>query len=168
LKVGNQLFCAVQFIFAALIISIGVFFIGLQHALHMRAAIARFFIEATVSFSFIGCLLLGCGILLLICFCAMNKGVYYRVKMAKSLLMVDPIVIRGYVEEYWKRTFPEHELSVEVAVSKDTKLELFVELPMLTAQKQMVALEKAESELAWILQKHIGYKREFTLSVLIK
>ncbi len=168
MKAGNVLFSAVQFVFSVLVILLGVFFIGLQNAPHLRVVIARFFSETTAPFSLLGYLIIGCGILLLIGFYAMNKGVYYRVKMGKKELLIDPAVIRGYVEEYWSQTFPEHRLSVEVGVSKDQKLEMFVELPLLSSEKQEEVLEKAESELSRILQKHIGYRKEFALSVLIK
>jgi hypothetical protein len=168
LKTGNLLFSAVQFVFAALVILLGVFFIGLQHAFHLRAAVAHFFSEATVSFSLIGYLILGCGVLLLIGFYAMNKGVYYRVKMGKRDLLVDPAVLRSYVGEYWKQVFPEHHLSVDIQVTRSQKLEMFVEFPLLPPEKQQAILEQAETDLSQILQKRIGYKKDFALSVLIK
>lgn len=88
--------------------------------------------------------------------------------MGAKELFVDPTIIRGYVQEYWSQKFPEHHLSVEVGVSKDQKLEMFVELPPLSFEKQKEVLENAESELGRILQRHIGYKKDFALSVLVK
>jgi hypothetical protein len=168
MKAGNLLFSAVQFVFSSLIILIGGFFIGLQYAPHLRFSIARFFYETTVPFSLLGYLILGCGALLLAGFYGMNRGRYYRIKMGESGLLVDPTVICSYLEDYWKGVFPEHDLFVEVNVSKDEKLELFVEFPLLPLTQQKAVLEKAESELGQILQKHIGYKKDFALSVLIK
>jgi hypothetical protein len=168
MKTGNLLFSAVQFVFALLVILIGAFFIGLQHAPHLRVAIARFFSESTASFSFIGYLVLGCGVLLMLGFYAMHRGAYYRVKMGKKNLLVDPAVIRGYVDKYWKQTFPDQHLAVDVAVATNQKLELFVEFPLLTKEQQQEILEKAEVELAQILRKHFGYQKEFALSIFIK
>lgn len=168
MKVGNLLFSAVQFVFAVLIILLGGFFIGLQYASHLRFAIARFFSAATVPFSLIGYLILTCGIFLLIGFYAMYRGVFYRVKMGSGELRIDPAIIKGYLGDYWKKTFPEHNLSVDVSMSKDQKLEMFIELPLLSEENREAVLEKAELELSSILQRHIGYKKDFALSVLIK
>ncbi|MBS0605218.1 MAG: hypothetical protein JSS60_09330 [Verrucomicrobia bacterium] len=168
MKAGNLLFSAVQFVFAVLVILLGGFFIGLEHAPHLRFAIATYFSETAAPFSLIGYLILGCGVLLLVGFYTMNRGTYYRVKMGRKEMQVDPAVIRSYVDVYWKQAFPEHDLSVDVGVSSEQKLELFVELPLQDLEKQKVILEKAEIELGRILHKQIGYKKEFVLSVLIK
>ncbi len=165
MKTGNLLFSAVQFVFAMLIILLGIFFIGLQHALHLRYAIADFFSQTIVCFSFIGYLILACGILLLFGFYAMHRGMYYNIRMGRNEVFVDPSVIQRYVREYWKTIFPDYDLSIEVGLNKDQKIEMFVELPLLSAEKQQALLEKAENELSQILQKHLGYRREFTLSV---
>jgi hypothetical protein len=168
MKAGSLLFSAAQFVFASLVILLGGFFIGLQHAFHLRIAISHFFAESTTSFSLIGYLILGCGLLLLIGFYLMNRGVYYRIKMGMREHLVDSAVVRSYVDEYWKGVFPEHHYSVDVSVTSDQKLEIYVELPLLPEATQEAILVKTEEELSQILQKHIGYKKEFALSVLIK
>ena len=168
MKAGNLLFSAVQFVFAVLVLLLGGFFIGLEHASHLRYSIARFFLETALSFSLIGYLILGCGTLLLIGFYTMHRGTYYRVKMGGGDLLVDATVIRSYLDEYWKRAFPDQELSVDVGVMSGQRLEMFVELPLLAPDEQTSALKKAESELSRILQKKIGYEQEFILSVLVK
>lgn len=168
MKTGNLLFSAVQFVFSALVMLLGVFFIGLQYASHLRISIARFFLESTLSFSVIGFLILGCGVLLLIGFYAMNRGGYYSVKMGKQKMVVDPTVIREYVANYWKEVFPEHRLAVEVGVTKDQKFELLVEFPSVPLENQESILEKAESDLTQILKKQIGYQKEFSVCVLVK
>ncbi len=167
MKAGNLLFSAVQFVFVVLVILLGGFFIGFQHAPHLRFLVSHFFSDPTVSFSLIGYFILGCGVFLLIGFCVMHGGIYYRVKMKGGDLLVDPVVIRSYVDEYWKNAFPDHDLSVEVSVSNQA-LEMFVELPLLSEENQEAFLEKAEVELAQILQKRLGYYKEFSLSVLVK
>jgi hypothetical protein len=169
MKTGNLLFSAVQFVFAMLIILIGIFFIGLQHAPHLRYAIADFFSQTSITrFSFIGYLILSCGILLLSGFYAMYRGIYYSIRMGRNGVFVDPLVIQQYVREYWKTVFPDYDLSIEVDLSKDQKIGMFVELPLLSPEKQQALLEKAENDLNQILQEHLGYRREFTLSVIVK
>ncbi len=168
MKTGNLLFSAVQFIFVISILLAGLLFIALHYSPHLRIAIAQFFSQPGAPFSLIGCLILVCGGLLLLGFYSMYRGSYYTVRMGKNELFVDPAVIHGYVEEYWKSVFPNQELSIEIDLSKSQTIEMFMEMPMLPPDKQHSILEKAEVDLSQILQKHLGYRREFLISILVK
>jgi hypothetical protein len=168
MKSGNLLYSGVQFVFAVLIILLGGLFIGLQYAPQFRFSIADFFSQSTVHFSWIGYLVLGCGILLLLGFYAMHRGVYYRLNMGQKEAWIDSAVIRGYVTDYWKKIFPEYDLSVQTSLSKEQQIELFVEFPPMSEEKQLAILEQAEKDLAVILKKRLNYEKEFLLSILIK
>jgi hypothetical protein len=168
MRTGNLLFSAVQFIFVVLFLLIGVFFVGLQYAPHLRNAIAAFFFNGSAHFSLIGYGILACGGLLLLGFYTMCRGVYYRFKMGRHEVFVDSAVVQGYVQDYWKKCFPNRNLSVDVDLSKDQKIEVFVEMPLLPLEKQQEVLEKAENDLSQILQKHLGYRKEFLFSILLK
>lgn len=168
MKSSNLLYSAVQFVFAALIVLLGGLFLGLQHAPHLRFAVADFFAQSSVHFSLIGYLIIGCGALLLIGFYAMHRGVYYQVSMGRKEALIDPTVIREYVSIYWKQVFPEDDLSVQVGLSKRQKIEMFVEFPPISDEKQLAILEKAEKDLGMLLKKHLRYDKEFLVSVLIK
>lgn len=168
MKSSNLLYSAVQFVFSVLVILLGGLFIGLQYAPQLRFSIAHFFSQSTVHFSLIGYLVLGCGFLLLIGFYAMHRGVYYQLRMGQKETWIDPAVIRGHVKEYWKEVFPDHDLSVQIDLSKEQKIEIFVELPAVCEETQMATLEKAEKALAAILKKQLRYEKEFHLCILIK
>jgi hypothetical protein len=165
---GNLLYSAVQFVFAVLVILLGGLFIGLQYAPHLRFSIADFFSQSTVHFSLIGYLILLCGILLLIGFYYMHRGFYYRLSMGQKEAWVEPEVIRGYVADYWKKVFPEDDIAVQIGLSKDQKIEMFVEFPPMQEEKQLAALEQAEKDLGAIFKNQLRYEKEFLLSVLIK
>jgi hypothetical protein len=168
MKSGNLLFSAVQFLFVVVIMMLGVFFIGLQHASYLHFAVVQFLSQQTFPFSLIGFLILGCGALLLYGFYAMHRGWYYTLNMGRHEALVDLPVIQGVVREYWKTVFPEQDLTIEVNVTKEQKIEMFMELPLLTPEKQLKALEKAQLDLSDLLQKHLGYRKDFSLSVLVK
>lgn len=168
MKTSHLFYSAVQFVFAVLVILLGGLFIGLQYAPHLRLSIAHFFTYSTARFSLIGYFIMGCGFLLLIGFYAMHRGMYYRLSMGQKETWIDPEVICGLVQAYWKRTFPEEDLSVQVDLSRKQKIELFVEFPPLSEEKQLAILEQAEKELGAILKKQLRYEKEFILSVLIK
>src|SRR5689334_18878970 len=131
MKTGNLLFSAVQFMFAMLIILLGVFFVGLQYASHLRYTIADFFSQSA-HFSFIGYLILACGGLLLAGFYTMHRGVYYRIKMGRNEVLIDSAVIQEMAREYWKTIFPDQNLTIEIDLSNKQKIEMFAEFPLLS------------------------------------
>lgn len=164
MRPGNLFFSAVQFIFSALIVLLGLFLIGLQYAPHVREAIAQFFSRPTI-FLFIGSLIFCLGILLLMGFYSMHRGVFYSVNMRAGKISVDGKIICTYLHDYWKKRFPDQTLAVDVDVSKK-KIQLYVELPNLENQEEI--LKHAEAEFGQILSSQLGYEREFLLSVLVK
>lgn len=168
MKTGNLLFSAVQFIFVILVLLIGAFFVGLQYAPQLQSDIAAFFSKGSAYFSWIGYCILGCGALLLMGFYVMHRGAYYSFRMGGHEVLIDPAVVQGYVQEYWKKCFPGQELSVEIDFAKDQRISVVVEMPLLPLEKQLEVLEKAESDLSQILQKHLGYRKDFLFSILLK
>jgi hypothetical protein len=168
MKVGNLLFSAAQFGFAVLVMLTGVFFIGLGYASHLRVLIARFIVESSLPFSMVGFLILGSGILLMLGFYAMNRGVYFTVAMGKKGVLVDPTLVRGYLDVFWKEKFPGLDLGVDVSVSKEQKLEIFVEMPTFPKRDLEGFLVEVEGELSLLLRSKIGYKSPFQLSLLVK
>ena len=167
MKTGNLIFSAVQFIFVVLVLLIGGFFVGLQHAPHLCNTIAAFFSKASAPFSLIGYCILGCGALLLMGFYVMYRGTYYTYKMGHHEVFVDVDLIQHYVQEYWKKCFPGQDLSVEIDLSKDQKIAVLVEMPLLSLEKQQEVLDRAEYDLSQILQKHLGYRKDFLFSMMI-
>jgi hypothetical protein len=168
MKASNLFFSAAQLFFVAVIIFLGVLFIRLHDAPHLRYIIANFISQASAGFFLIGYLLVACGLLLLLSFYAMHRGIYYNISMGRNEVFVDPMVIQGYVKEYCKTIFPDQDLPVEIGLCKNQKIEMFIELPFSSLEKQQLFLEKAENELSKTLQRHLGYRREFTLSIIIK
>ncbi len=168
MKSGNLLFSAVQFIFSCAVFFLGVFFIALGSSSPLRSVIAKFFFETTASFFLIGYFILGFGILLLMGFYALHRGIYYSVLMGTNRLLIDPALVRDYVANYWGQVFPQQDLGVEVVVTKDQKFQMFVEMPLISSSQQEAILEKAEKDLGLILKKQIGYQREFSFLVIFK
>lgn len=168
MRSGNLLFSAVQFFFAVLVILLGGLFIGLPYAPGIRFKIAEFFTHQTAPFSSIGYFTGGCGLLLLFGFCAMHRGTYYRLKMGQKETWIDLTLVQEYAQHYWKKTFPDQDVPIKISLAKGQKIEMFVEFPPMSADQQLASLEQAEIALAEILNKQLGYQKEFVLSVLVK
>lgn len=168
MKSGNLLYSAAQFFFSVLILLLGAVLIGLEYAPHLRAQIAHFFLSSSHSFAFLGCVVLGCGLLLLIGFSRMHRGIYYTLAMGEKKTIVEHAVIQGYVAASLRELFPEQELHVDVSIAANGKIEVFAELPPLSLEEQQGLLEKVEKELATLFKKQLVYSKDFSFSVVFK
>ena len=169
MRSGHLLFSAVQFLFTFLILLIGGFFIGLHYTPHLCFVVGQFFIEQSSSFIPIGLSILGCGILLLIGFYAMNRGAYFRFLVPANHAEIEAALLRSYVKKYWNGQFPENEeLAADVILHRDQKMEISLEMPAVERQDDEQFLAKVETDLRGILSKNFGYKHDFFLTVTVK
>ncbi len=168
MKPVHLLFSAVQFLFTLLILLIGGFFIGLHYAPHLRLIIGQFFVEQSANFVPIGLSVLGCGVLLLIGFYAMNRGAYFQFIVPAQNMVIESALFRTYVKKYWAERFPETALSTDVALLANQKMEIFLEMPPLQIEDQEAFLIKTEKDLKLLLTKTLGYRGDFLLTLIVK
>ena len=168
MRSGHLLFSAVQFLFTTLILLLGGFFIGLHYAPHLGLTIGQFFIGHSEAFIPIGLSILGCGSLLLIGFYAMNRGAYFRFQIPAKDAVIEAAVFRSCIKKYWREQFPQEDLSTDVILHADKKIEISVELPPLDAEDHQKFLENVESDLRSLLAKSLGYKSDFLLTVIVR
>ena len=168
MKSGNLLYSAVQFFFSVLILLAGISCIGLEYAPYLRAQIADFFLVSSLSFGILGLVVTGCGLLLLLGFCRMHRGVYYTLSMGEKGTIVEQAVIQGYVASSLKKLFPAQEMNVEVNVAANGKIEVFAEFPPLSLEEQQGLMQKVEEELSALFRKQLVYAKDFSFSVVFK
>ncbi len=168
MRKGKLLFSAVQFIFALLVILLGLFFVGLPEAPLLRYRLSLFFSNPTTSFAGVGYLILACGIFLLIGFCVMYKGRYYQLKMGSNRSSVDPAVIQQMVSRYCNQLFQGQDSGVQIRISSDEKLEIIFESLSVPLEEQEALFQKMEQGLSDLLYSKLGYRKEFLISVLMK
>src|SRR5689334_12238487 len=121
MRSGHLLFSAVQFLFTVLILLIGGFFLGLHYAPHLRLQLAQFFADLNVNFIPIGLSVLGCGVLLLVGFYAMNRGAYLCFVIRERNTCIETALFRSYVKKYWTDQFPDSELATDVILHKNQR-----------------------------------------------
>jgi hypothetical protein len=168
MKTSHLLFSAVQFLFTVLILLVGGFFIGLYYAPHLRFTIGQFFIEHGEIFIAIGLSVLGCGILLLLGFYAMNRGAYFRFAIPAKSALIEASVVRSYVNKYWAGQFPDSELQTDVLLHSNQKMEISLEMPPLKTQEHQAFLDKVEKDLRHLLSHSLGYDGDFLLTIIVK
>jgi hypothetical protein len=165
---GNLLFSAVQFIFAFLVVLVGLFFVGLQEIPFLRYRLSQFFSNPTISFAGIGYLILVFGFLLFVGFCVMYRGHYYQLTMGRHRAGVDPELIEQLVTGYWKNVSSDQDSTVQVRVSSNQSLNITFELSSIPLKDQEPLFEKVERELSELLYSQLGYNKKFIVSVLMK
>lgn len=169
MRSGHLLFSAVQFLFTLLIVLIGGFFVGLHYAPHLRLCIANIFIEYSNSFASIGLSILSCGILLLVGFFAMNRGVYFRFLIpSQQNAVIEAALFRTCIKKYFTSQFPESNLSIDVILHRDQKIEISLEMPLKQIEDHDLFLQTTEKDLRLLLSKTLGYRNDFLLTILVK
>ena len=168
MRPGHVLFSAVQLLITAVLLCVGGFFFFLPWAPHMRLQLISLFSEREDLFILIGSGFLGLGLILLIGFYFMNRHSYYQLEMKddKHTAAVEILLLRKSVELYWKRLFPDKDLSTDVLLHHGQKIEVIVELPSMSQEEEQLLLEKAEKEIGALLTNQIGYFKEFLFTVL--
>ncbi len=165
MRTTNLLFSAIQFIFVVILFLIGTLFLGLEHAPQIRSSIALFFSESSGNFSSIGYGVIGCAVLLLCGFFAMNRGSYYQIEMHRHLAQVEPEVVRQYIQSYWSEIFPELTGKTDVVFHRKGTIEILAQVPDFTGEELKQLLLQIEEELGLLLSHAFGYRRGFVLTI---
>lgn len=159
----NSLFSAVQFLMVAAVLACGCFTMALPWAPQVRFKLAAF-LDRTDLFLPLGLMITFLGFILLVGFYWMNRKRYYQVAMKAK---IEEDLILKILTAYWKKVFPEHDLTTDVFIHRNQKIEFIVEVPTLQAKEQKSMLNKVEAEVGHLLAEQLGYKREFLLTVIM-
>lgn len=160
MRTGDLLYSGLQFILSVLVVFTGVLFLGLHYEPYWLASLLQFLSTSSLLF-FLGCLFFGGGVLLLVGFYRMHRGVYYQICMQTQTAFVDPQLIQKYVEAYWKECLPDQELLIQVRVTAQQKIEIYMQSKL----DQQALLTRAEADLGNLLKEQFGYSRDFLFSV---
>jgi len=156
------------FLVIGLILS-GVFFLILHFVPTARVQATEVFSSQTPFFLILGGGLLLFAVALFISFSRMHHKHYYRVSMNGHEMEVDDAVLKGIIEQYWKRIFPDQHVATDLILHpKKQKIEIVVEIPGLPFEDHEALLQRVEKELGEILTQQLGYKKEFFVSILLK
>ncbi len=166
MRKGNLLFSFVQFIFVIALFLLGGLFIGLHYTPRLRMEFAVFITDHSVSLSLLGWAIIGCALLLCIGFYVMYRGAYYQVEMAQGQAVIDARIIEQVVRGYWKGRFPGQELTAEVVLRGKNAIEVLAEVPEMPLDPQVALLAEVELELGLLLERHLGHRREWAMTVI--
>ncbi len=166
----NHLLSAIQFLMVCAVLAVGIFFTALPLAPAIRFELASFLMNRPELFLSLGLILIAVGVALAMGLYWLDRKSYFQVSMkgASDPVTVEKELIRSGLASYWKGVFPEEALQTDVIIHRDNKLELVAEIPLLGEEGQKKVLEKMEKEIGLLLERQLGYRREFLLTVIVK
>lgn len=152
---GKLLFSAVQFLMIAALFALGAAFFALHYSSIVRQQIAEWVMDPQMKFLLFGSLTCSVALLLTICFWAMQRASYVRIKM-HDFSIQEPL-IRKVIAKFWKEEFPEDVAPTEVYLANEN-IEIIVE-------DQAQDLEQIEKKISKLLSKQLGYEKKFFVSL---
>jgi hypothetical protein len=93
-----------------------------------------------------------------------TKHRYYMIPAGRHMTSVDENLIGNYINNYWKELFPKIPVPNHVSL-KGNKLFVIADLPYFPAPEQKIMLNKIDKDISGILNKILGYDREFSLQI---
>lgn len=170
MSMRNPLVSAIQFLMVMALLVVGLFFIALPSAPALRFELAAFLMNREGLFLPLGLMIIAVSVALLVGIYWLDHKSYFQVSLkgASDLVSVDKELIRTNFVTYWKRLFPEEALEVDVVIHKDDQIELVAEIPSLDEESQQKTFVRVEKEMGLLLEKQLGYRKEFLLTLVLK
>jgi len=165
MRSSKAIFSAVQFLILVAFFSLGALFLGLYSLPQVKQNLVEWIIQENDNFLFLGQLILGTAFFLTLCFWAMNRQQLLRLQMKGTPFFVDEDLIRKIVAQFWKEEFPEEPKPKDVYLARQ-RIEIVASPPK--GENWVEELEQVEKRLAKKLSEHIGYEREFFVSLTTK
>ncbi len=167
MRAENLLFSAVQFFLVLVFATAGLFFIALPWAPQIRFKSASFLVEQGAFFIPLGVILLALALALGIGFYFLQRRAYLQINMNPAAYL-EKEVLRGLLEMYWKKRFPQDSLKTDIVFHRSQKIEFIAELPSLDSSVIEKLFEEVEEDLGQLLVHQLGYRKEFTFTAQFK
>jgi len=161
MRTGNILFSAAHFFVVVLVIGVGVLFLALPHADYFRMQLINFLEDPHNMCSLIGGIILGIGVLLCGVAYLLNRRQYVSIEMEGASVDIEEGVIRRYAKTYFQEKFPDFESISDVVIRGKSTIEIMTSLP---APQEDKFFKEVEEELGFILARHLGYQKPFTVT----
>lgn len=148
---------------ASFFVLIGVFCLIVPWVGSLQRAAVEFFLSSRINMSVWALGFLGVGLSMLSTQIR-QKRQYYHLKTGNRAVLVSQSILDQYVSDYWEHYFPDQEFVSNVKI-KNHQIHITADLPPLPFDSQREFLQKAEHDLADLLQEKAGYERSFSLSI---
>lgn len=164
---GHFLFSAAHLFVVFFIISVGTLFCSIPYSPQFQFAFVRLVLHEHAFFMIVGAIFLFFGIFLLIGFYALNKKRFFQIEMDHCKTLIDESIIKEYIVDYWKESFPVLNPHLDIVIHKGQKIELITSsFPPTLEENEESLLRRIQEELSVLLARRLGYEKEFLLTIV--
>jgi len=96
-----------------------------------------------------------------------ERKTYYTVRSGENPVIVHDAVIQHYVEDYWKKRFPQHPIP-QTSILSNSTISIKASFPYVPKDRQQLFLKMSEKDLSNIFKEMLGYQATFFLSASFK
>ena len=90
-----------------------------------------------------------------------------RISMKSHRVEIDVSIIKNLLDKHFENLFPKKNVEIEVDVKKEKKIEIEAFLPHLPLEERENFLLVQEKEIGKILLSHLGYKQDFSFTLML-
>lgn len=141
------------------------FFFGLMFAPGIRYHIATQFLYDPIFVRTLGICFFLFSLFLAVGFYNLHKGRSLRFRIDANPVEVDGTIIKSYLQDYWKKEFPEKVRFTEVTILPNQKLDIYVYLIQMEEEEKEHFLKSTEKDIRRLLSDIFDYEKEFFLTV---
>lgn len=163
----NLLYNFISFVFAAFFLLLGVLAVILPWSTAVRTDLVSFILENSLAISLFGFAFLIIGGFILISLLLRLRKRYYYLRVNQYAITVDETIIQHYLEEYWKKKFPQSEIPNRL-ILKRNKIKIVADLPYRPKEERKQSIATIQNDLKDLLQQIFGYSQSFKLRLSFK
>lgn len=158
----GSLFSCVHLLFVLILLATGVLAILSYFTPNIELNLIHLLLSCPSLLLIVGGFIAFFGLILLIGFLNIYKSRYYTIKMGASRVVVEEVIIEGYIKGYWQKIFPGEVEDLEIIIRPGQMIEIVTK--SITSSNQEI-FNKIQRELGLLLARKLGYDREFLLTI---
>lgn len=160
----NFVYSFITFIIALFFTLFGFFSILTSLVFHIRITFANFILNNPLLLFIFGLCLFACGLALITYILLTSRKKVIVIRTGKNAVSVDEALVQSYLNAYWAKLFPNHDVASYIIVKKNL-ITIVANLPSVDYEDQKLLLERIESDIQEIFKDIIGHQDEIELDL---
>ncbi len=158
-KFGRFFSLTVSWILGAFCCLIGIFSVILPWSPFLQQSATDLIVNHTLILSLFGLGLVLIGISIVI-YAIFNMGHSYAyIKVGNRPVSLDENLIEQYLQNYWKKNFPNHQIPFYMSIKKNS-IQIVADLPPVPEADQDRFLDKIREDFSHLFSGILGYQNE--------
>lgn len=161
---GNIFYTLFVLAVASFFLVLGAIGLSLPWSAGLQLTLLHFFTSNWIVFSLMNLSLVVIGLSVLALLFSGIQRKTFHIRFGKKGLSIHRDVVQNYLETYWKRIFPHHEVPFRFVIKRQI-IQIYADLPYTPENQQEVLMEKIQQDCNEIFFNVIGYQNDIDLSL---